>query len=90
MNRMPEHFVKLSPGGGERSSIAGLFAPVFADSAEVIVSFYQEKIHLLELSLQRLNLLENAREIAFLCREIAGTKKALQFIHKKFYKFPGE
>jgi|ADGO01.1.fsa_nt_gi hypothetical protein len=90
MNRLPEHLVKLFPGGGEKPSYAGLFAPVFADSAEVIASYYEEKIQLLELSLQRLNLLENAREIAFLCREIAATKKALQFIHKKFYNFPGE
>jgi hypothetical protein len=57
--------------------------PVLADSIEVVEAFYQEKINLLESSLKQLNVLENSREIAFLCREITGTKKALQDIFRK-------
>jgi hypothetical protein len=51
-----------------------------ADSAEVMEYYYRGKIQELEQSLSQLNLLENARQIATLCKEIIRTKEILQKI----------
>ena len=57
-----------------------LFQPIMADSAEVMEYYYRRKIQELEQSLAQLNLLDNAREIAGLCKEIIRTKAVLQKI----------
>lgn len=56
------------------------------DSLEVLEVYHQEKIAVLERMLQQLNLLDNAREIAFICKEMMKQKKELQAIclRKKF------
>jgi hypothetical protein len=56
------------------------FQMVLADSVEVMEYFYRGKIQELEQSLSRLNLLDNAREIAGLCKEIVRIKEVLQKI----------
>ncbi len=59
------------------------FTDIMADSFEVMECYYYGKIQVLEGSLTNLNLLENAKEIEFLCREISRTKDALRKISKK-------
>lgn len=56
------------------------FQPIMADSAEVMEYYYKGKVQVLEQSLAQLNLLDNAREIAGLCKEIIRTKEVLQMI----------
>jgi hypothetical protein len=56
------------------------FQLIMADSAEVMEYYYRGKIQELEQSLSQLNLLENARQIATLCKEIIRTKEILQKI----------
>ena len=53
---------------------------IMADSEEVMEYYYRGKIQELEQSLAKLNLLENAREIASLCKEIVRNKTVLQKI----------
>ncbi|MFL5743333.1 MAG: hypothetical protein ACJ751_01610 [Niastella sp.] len=61
-----------------------LVQPIMADSAEVMDYYYREKIRELQQSLAQLNLLDNAPEIAGLCKEIIRTKEVLQrFMIKK-------
>jgi|GEM_PF-554622 len=57
-----------------------LFQPIMADSVEVMDYYYRGKIQQLEQSLAQLNLLDNAREIAGLCKEIIRIKAILQKI----------
>ncbi len=53
------------------------------DSLEVMEEYHREKVEVLESTLQQLNLLDNAREIAFLCREVVLVKEALHRIYQK-------
>lgn len=53
---------------------------ILADSVEVMEYYYRGKIQELEQSLTQLNLLDNAREIACLCKEIMRIKEVLQKI----------
>ena len=57
-----------------------IFQPIMADSVEVMDYYYRGKLQELQQSLTQLNLLDNAREIAGLCKEIIRTKEALQKI----------
>jgi hypothetical protein len=54
------------------------FQMIMADSVEVMEYYYRGKIQELEQSLSRLNLLENAREIASLCKDVVRIKEVLQ------------
>ena len=56
------------------------FKMIMADSAEVMEYYYRGKIQELEQSLSRLNILENPREIASLCKEIVRIKEMLQTV----------
>ena len=56
------------------------FQMIMADSEEVMEYFYRGKIQELDQSLVKLNLLENAREIASICKEIVRNKAVLQKI----------
>lgn len=56
------------------------FQMILADSVEVMEYYYRGKIQELEQSLSRLNILEHAREISSLCKEIVRTKEVLQKI----------
>lgn len=58
----------------------GSFQMIMADSAEVMEYYYRGKIQELEQSLAKLNLMENAREIASVCKEIVRNKTVLQKI----------
>lgn len=51
------------------------------DSLEVMEVYHQEKLETLERTLRQLNLLDNAREIAFICKEMIRQKKHLQKIY---------
>ena len=53
------------------------FQLVMADSVEVMEYYYRGKIQELEQSLSRLNILEHAREIASLCKDIVRIKEIL-------------
>lgn len=83
MKMLPAGMVNGSPAFALLSGYKKISQPVFADSLEVLVQFYREKLQILEVSLKSLNVLENSREIACLCREITRTKKALRDIFKK-------
>jgi hypothetical protein len=65
------------------SEFRNAFTDIMADSFEVMECYYYRKIQVLEDSLTNLNLLENAREIEFLCREVSKTKEALRKISNK-------
>ncbi|WP_205508534.1 hypothetical protein [Longitalea arenae] len=54
------------------------FQPIMADSVEVMEYYYRGKIQELEQSLAKLNLLDNAREIASLCKSIVRTREVLK------------
>ena len=54
------------------------FQMIMADSVEVMEYYYRGKIQELEQSLSRLNILEHAREIASLCKDIVRIKEVLQ------------
>jgi hypothetical protein len=56
------------------------FQPIMADSVEVMEYYYRGKIQLLEQSLSQLNIMDNAREITGLCKEVVRTKEVLQKI----------
>jgi sugar-specific transcriptional regulator TrmB len=56
------------------------FQMILADSVEVMEYYYRGKIQELEQSLSQLNILEHAREIASLCKEIVRTKEVLHKI----------
>jgi len=56
------------------------FQMIMADSVEVMEYYYRGKIQELDQSLAKLNLLENAREIASLCKEIVRNKAILKKI----------
>ena len=60
--------------------VPGSFQMIMADSVEVMEYYYRGKIQEMEQSLAQLNILEHAREIAGLCREIVRTKEVLQKI----------
>lgn len=83
MKTIPASVVRGIPAFAQLSGHKGFRQPVLADSFEVIEDFYREKLQVLEGSLTQLNILENSREIAFLCREISGTKKALLDVFRK-------
>jgi hypothetical protein len=83
MKILPAGTVKGMPAFANLSRYISNSQPLLADSMEVAAAFYREKVQVLETGLEHLNVLENSREIAFLCREITGTKKALQEIFKK-------
>jgi hypothetical protein len=59
---------------------AGSFQMIMADSVEVMEYYYRGKIQELEQALAKLNILEHAREIAGLCKEVVRTKEVLQKI----------
>jgi len=56
------------------------FQFIMADSVEVMEYYYRGKIQELEQSLSQLNLLENARQIANLCKEVIRTREILHKI----------
>jgi hypothetical protein len=53
---------------------------ILADSVEVMEYYYRGKIQELEQSLSRLNILEHAREISGLCKDIVRAKEVLHKI----------
>jgi len=59
------------------------YQPIMADSVEVMEYYYKGKIQELEQALAQLNILDNSREIAGLCKEIVRTKEVLQMIMTK-------
>lgn len=63
-----------------RETTLEAFQMIMADSVEVMEYYYRGKIQELEQSLSQLNILENAREIASLCKEIISIKEVLQTV----------
>lgn len=61
------------------------FSPeIFADSLEVMESYCLQKIVLLQSSLEKLTIVDNAREIILVCQQIKKEKsRLLQIIEKK-------
>lgn len=61
------------------------FPEIMADSLEVMEYYYRGKIQVLEQSMSDLTLLDNAREISLICKEIIRTKEILRkvFLRKK-------
>ncbi|MBO9200116.1 MULTISPECIES: hypothetical protein [Niastella] len=72
--------VSKSDSVSQNETAHNSFQPIMADSVEVMEYFYRGKIQQLEQSLAQLNLLDNAREIVGLCREIVRTKEVLKKI----------
>jgi len=60
--------------------------PVLGDSIEVMEVYYRERIQSFNSMLEHLNVLEDAPEIEFLCREIIECRTMLvKFAGKKKY-----
>lgn len=59
------------------------FQMIMADSVEVMEYYYRGKIQELEQSLARLTILEDAREVACLCKDIMRIKEILYKIIRK-------
>ena len=59
------------------------FQMIMADSVEVMEYYYRGKIQELEQSLARLTILEDAREVTCLCKDIMRTKEILYKIIRK-------
>ncbi|RYG43008.1 MAG: hypothetical protein EOO01_22050 [Chitinophagaceae bacterium] len=57
---------------------------IFADSLEVMESYCQQKIVLLQSALEKLNILEDALEIISVCQQIKREKKMLKEIVGKY------
>jgi hypothetical protein len=83
MKMLPAGMVNGHPASELFSGYKKVSQPVYADSLEVLVQYYREKLQTLEAVLESLNVLENSREISCLCREVTRTKKALREIFKK-------
>jgi hypothetical protein len=62
---------------------AETFQMIMADSVEVMEYYYRGKIQELEQSLARLTILEDAREVSCLCKDIMRTKEMLYKIIRK-------
>ena len=63
-----------------------LLKPVMGDSIEVMEVYYRERIQSFILMLEHLNVLEDAPEIEFLCREIIeGRTMLVKLAGKKNY-----
>jgi hypothetical protein len=54
------------------------FPEIMADSMEVMEYYYRGKIQVLEQSMAELTLLDNAREISLICKEIIRNKEILR------------
>jgi hypothetical protein len=59
------------------------FPEIMADSLEVMEYYYRGKIQVLEQSMSDLTLLDNAREISLICKEIIRTKEILKKVFLK-------
>jgi hypothetical protein len=59
------------------------FPEIMADSLEVMEYYYRGKITVLEQSMADLTLLDNAREISLICKEIIRTKEILKKVFLK-------
>lgn len=59
------------------------FPEIMADSLEVMEYYYRGKIQVLEQSMAELTLLDNAREISLICKEIIRTKQILKRVFLK-------
>jgi hypothetical protein len=59
------------------------FSPVMADSLEVMEVYYRERIQSFNEMLDQLNILQDAPEIEFLCREIIEARATLAKIAVK-------
>lgn len=65
-------------------SNASSFRPaVMADSLEVMDQYYRERIHSFNEMLEHLNILQDAPEIEFLCREIIEARQTIAKIAGK-------
>lgn len=62
------------------------FKPAMGDSVEVMEVYYRERIQSFNSMLEHLNVLEDAPEIEFLCREIIeGRAMLVKLASKKRY-----
>jgi hypothetical protein len=73
---------KLNPASPTELAPAS-FQMIMADSVEVMEYYYRGKIQELEQALAKLNILQHAREIASLCKEVVRTKEILNKIITK-------
>jgi hypothetical protein len=78
MKRRQSITSKHTKGISGENSIHHGFPAFLADSFEVMENYYREKIQVLNQSLHQLNVMDNAREIAFVCREITIAKQGLE------------
>ncbi len=74
---------KSSIKTGTPSFTAPAVKPVMADSIEVMEVYYRERIATFKQMLEELNILQDAPEIEFLCREIIEARGILAGIEMK-------
>jgi len=69
--RQPSTTIKRNPGKTATPAyLRTILKPVLGDSIEVMELYYKERIQSFNTMLEHLNVLEDAPEIEFLCREI--------------------
>jgi len=74
---------KLNTKTGEMIYYRPNARPVLADSLEVQEGYYSERIHSFNEMLEQLNILQDAPEIEFLCKEIIEARGILNNIANK-------
>ena len=75
---------KMASQTGKQVSSAPSFRPaVMADSLEVMEQYYKERIQSFNEMLNHLNILQDAPEIEFLCREIIEARQTIAKIAGK-------
>ena len=80
---LPTTTKKSTVKTGTPSFTAPVVKPVMADSMEVMEVYYKERIASFKSMLEELNILQDAPEIEFLCREIIEARGILAGIEFK-------
>jgi hypothetical protein len=83
MRQQHSSFIGKSTPALAREEAPESFQTIMADSVEVMEYYYRGKIQELEQSMAQLTILDNAREISSLCREVVRTKEILQKVFIK-------
>lgn len=83
MRQQHSAFVNQTGHLPKQEELVIAFPEIMADSLEVMEYYYRGKIQVLEQSMDQLTLLDNAREISLICKEIIRTKAILKKVFLK-------
>ncbi len=76
---MKQHHATYRPAKADTPSyLRPLTKPVLGDSVEVVEIYYRERILSFTAMMEQLNVLEDAPEIEFLCRDIIECRQKIR------------